>query len=96
MQQTAELVAATTMDTGTEAELQDCFDTLARSCEQAEVGLEQQTPADEVLHQHVERHKTFWERAARKTVVIGETAWQLSQSSNIKGQNLEQEGILLD
>ena len=45
---------------------------------------------EEDLRQCIERPKDAWEPTASKTEAISETALQLSQSSNTKGQHLEQ------
>ena len=82
VQQTAELLAATRMDKGTKAELQDCFDSWARRCDEAEAARSKKSLAEDGLKQCFERHKTSWEPAARKTDVIAEKAWQLSQNNN--------------
>ena len=53
MQQTAELLAVTRMDKGMKVEVQDCFGSWARSCDEAEVALEQKHVAEEELKQYV-------------------------------------------
>ena len=51
---------------------------------------------EEELKQFFARHKAAWESAERKTERVAEKAWQLSQGSNTKSQNLDQdlEGLM--
>ena len=64
------------------------FDSWVPCCEEADVGLEQKNLAEEEVKQCFERYKDILEVCGEKTE---ETPWQLSQSSNTKSQNLEQD-----
>ena len=76
-------------DKGRKEELEDYFDVGVRSGDEVEVVLVQKSIVEE-FKKYLKSYKKS-ESAERKTEVVLEKTWQLTQSSYTKSQNLEQD-----
>ena len=86
--QAEELKCQTKVDQGTKTEVQDCFDTCLQICDEADEIHDRKSPQEEDLKQCSEKpQKQRGNQRGEKNG--GSIAWQLSESNNTKGQNLE-------